>query len=643
MTAAASLLLGTYAASGQQVIFPYYGNGNATQDNCNCYTLTNATNNQAGSVWNVNMIDLNDPFDFVFSVYLGIKDESGADGIAFVLQPISTQVGALGGGIGFSGVSPSVGVTIDTWQNNDNVDPAFDHIAIQKNGDLNHSSPNNLAGPVQALAGNPNIEDGSWHTLRVSWDPAGKVLKAFMDGVERVSATADLISGIFGGNPKVYWGFTASTGGANNVQRFCTSLEPNIKTLTNQETCFGKPVTFRDSSTAFGKIDKWFWDFGDGTTFEGQSPPAHLYAQPGIYKLNLKILGSNGCLSDPKQFDITIGSDPFARIGWSPDIPCENRALTFKDNSSVQYGTINQWEWDIGGTRFTTGGPSLSGGLPAGKHSVTLKVRTVEGCISPVETTEVEVRPLPRVDLAVKDVCTGEAALLQGTNATPTLPVSRWYWSLGDGRVDSSGATVNATYATKGAFTVALKAMGQNGCLSDEQKRTLNVYQTKADAGRDTVVASGVPFRLQGSGGTLYRWTPGSVLNKPDSANPLATITADTEFELTAYAPAGCATTDKVFIRVFKGPEIYVPTAFTPNGDNRNDILKALPVGVTFEFLNIFDRWGNLVFRTTDPAIGWDGRLRSTDLPSGLYIWMTGGTLSDGSPLARRGTLQLIR
>src|SRR5437868_8708102 len=79
----------------------YTVNGNAQQISCNCYNLTNETNNQSGSVWNNNKIDLSQSFDFNFSVNLGRFDSNGADGMVFVLQPISTSVGSTGGGLGY--------------------------------------------------------------------------------------------------------------------------------------------------------------------------------------------------------------------------------------------------------------------------------------------------------------------------------------------------------------------------------------------------------------------------------------------------------------------------------------------------------------------------------------------------------------
>ena len=168
---------------------PYILNGSTIQESCNCYQLTYDQMFQAGSVWNKNQIDLSESFNYIFNVYLGCKDRNGADGIAFVLQPISTSIGTAGQGIGFQNVSPSIGIPIDTWQNFDFNDPSFDHIGIFKNGDLHVGTANTLAGPVQALADNPNIEDCQWHTFRIIWDAGAKILSAEIDGVPRVQRT----------------------------------------------------------------------------------------------------------------------------------------------------------------------------------------------------------------------------------------------------------------------------------------------------------------------------------------------------------------------------------------------------------------------------------------------------------------------
>lgn len=205
----------------------YILNGNATQNTCNCYVLTQPVYHQIGSVWNSVKINLNTPFDFSFNVYLGCLDTTGADGIVFMLQPLSTNLGTTGGGMGFNGVSPSVGITLDTWLNLIYNDPFYDHISIQLNGNPAHGS--DLAGPVTIANGSYNVEDCQWHILRISWDPVSKWLRAYFDGSLRVEAQVDLIASIFNNDPMVYWGFSAATGGAYNLQQFCTALNPGVQ------------------------------------------------------------------------------------------------------------------------------------------------------------------------------------------------------------------------------------------------------------------------------------------------------------------------------------------------------------------------------------------------------------------------------
>jgi hypothetical protein len=196
----------------------YVLNGSASSTGGDCFILTPDVTSQGGSVWYENYLSLNYDFDMSFQVYLGTRDGDGADGIAFVMQPNSTAAGGIGGGIGYLGISPSIAVEYDTWQNDD---PFYDHISVQRNGDVNYSGA--VAGPVQASAVSENIEDGLWHTTQITWDAASKTLRVYFDGNLRLTYTNDIITDTFMGNPLVYWGFTGATGGASNLQQFCVT------------------------------------------------------------------------------------------------------------------------------------------------------------------------------------------------------------------------------------------------------------------------------------------------------------------------------------------------------------------------------------------------------------------------------------
>lgn len=223
----------------------FFLNGSAKVVNDTCYELTTATNWQVGSIWNPDKIDLRNSFDLVMKINLGCSD-AGADGIVFGLQPVSTSIGQSGEGIGFQGVRPSLGVEIDTWQNSNLSDPTFDHIAIISNGVMDHGQPNGrLAGPQQASQVSLNIEDCKFHDLRVSWDAAAKKMEVFFDCKPVLSYTGDIVNTIFGGDPLVFWGFTAATGGANNTHTVCFSYTTFLDRIPDYVLCPGGQIQLK--------------------------------------------------------------------------------------------------------------------------------------------------------------------------------------------------------------------------------------------------------------------------------------------------------------------------------------------------------------------------------------------------------------
>jgi gliding motility-associated-like protein len=95
---------------------------------------------------------------------------------------------------------------------------------------------------------------------------------------------------------------------------------------------------------------------------------------------------------------------------------------------------------------------------------------------------------------------------------------------------------------------------------------------------------------------------------------------------------------------VYAGPELYVPNAFTPNGDGRNDLFFPFPVGVkSLEYFQVYNRWGQLLFSTRALGEGWDGRNAGQDQPAGVYIWQLKAVMEGDVEVKRQGTVVLIR
>ncbi len=225
-------------------------NGTAIQLDSICYQLTTTTPASVASIWREDQINLNNSFDFKFNMNFGCTD-IGADGMVFVLQTSPTATGQSGGDIGYGlSFNPSLGVEFDTYDNITNTDLAADHIAIMRDGNVNHNNPNNLAGPVNANDAFLNIEDCEYHPVRIIWDADSMLLEVYFDCLLRLSYSGDIINDIFGGDPMVYWGFTGSTGGKTNVQSICFDSFESTLLSTNQtlNICEGEEIELSGSA-----------------------------------------------------------------------------------------------------------------------------------------------------------------------------------------------------------------------------------------------------------------------------------------------------------------------------------------------------------------------------------------------------------
>ena len=228
-------------------------NGSAIKVTDTEFQLTTTGEYQAGTVWYKKKIDLRNDFEINAHLFLGY-DDGGADGIAFVLQPISnTVVGEAGGYLGYTQITPSFAVEFDTWQNPEFNDPNEDHLAFLKNGDIVHNSKNNPADPYSF---DVNIEDGQWHDAKFSWKASTHTVTiTFLSNT--YSYAEDIIKTIFGNSPYVYWGFTAGTGAAVNDERVRISktsfhIPPTVTliTPTSHATYLAPAADIKLSATA---------------------------------------------------------------------------------------------------------------------------------------------------------------------------------------------------------------------------------------------------------------------------------------------------------------------------------------------------------------------------------------------------------
>src|SRR6202008_3050435 len=124
-------------------------------------------------------------------------------------------------------------------------------------------------------------------------------------------------------------------------------------------------------------------------------------------------------------------------------------------------------------------------------------------------------------------------------------------------------------------------------------------------------------------------WSPAIGLSNSFIANPIVTAGAIgdvVQYEVTTSTIAGCKGFGYVTVKVYKGPDIYMPTGFTPNNDGKNDKFTPFPVGIkNLNYFRVYNRWGQMVFSTNRLYEGWDGRINGLEQGTGTYVWMVEG------------------
>ena len=178
------------------------------------------------------------------------------------------------------------------------------------------------------------------------------------------------------------------------------------------------------------------------------------------------------------------------------------------------------------------------------------------------------------------------------------------------------------------------------------------IPQVIVNPGNDTSIVINEPLQLHAastdSALVTFTWAPGTWLNDVTIDDPVATITTAIDsitYLVTATTPQGCTGSGKIKVTVYTTlPDIFMPNAFTPNGDGKNDIFRPVLVGISsLDYFRIYNRWGQLVFATTQNDQGWDGAVSGRMQESGAFVYMIRGKDYTGKVHTKKGSFVLIR
>ncbi|MBO9199623.1 MULTISPECIES: T9SS type B sorting domain-containing protein [Niastella] len=268
---------------------------------------------------------------------------------------------------------------------------------------------------------------------------------------------------------------------------------------------------------------------------------------------------------------------------------------------------------------------------------------SIGSCIA-TEQVQVITVPYP-VAIAGSDttICFDTRAQLQGNTEA-----NRWVWL--PSPTLSNRNVLDPVASPKEATAYVLSVYDNKGCPKPGfDTIVVSVLpDIKPFAGKDTAVVVNQLLQLQASGGKTYQWVPAINLSNPTIANPTAMYAAPSAgiiYKVLVYNEAGCVDSAYIKVKVFQTvPTVFVPNAFTPNGDGKNDLLRPIAVGIAhIDYFEVFNRWGQLVFRTSTNEHGWDGTIAGKLQPSGTYVWMVKAVDYTGAPYVQRGTLVLVR
>ncbi len=344
------------------------------------------------------------------------------------------------------------------------------------------------------------------------------------------------------------------------------------------------------------------------------------------YRVNLN---ENGCVSSDS---ILVRVVDFVTLNAGPDTTICAGDSVFLTPS----GNGLQYSWSPSNV---IADPLLRNPLVFPATSTVFRVDASIGKCTASDVIRVNTVPYPIADAGNDTIiCYNTPALLKGA-----ITASRFTWSPTASLQNAS--TLQPLALPEQSTVYTLTVYDTLGCPKpafDTVRITVREKIT-AFAGNDTAIVAGQPLLLSGTGAELFRWDPPLHLDMPDSRTPTALLDNDMTYTLRAFTAEGCFSVDTINIRVFKTqPDIFVPNAFTPDGFNK--VLKPITPGIErLHYFRIYNRWGQLVFSTTESGPGWDGRHQGKLQDSGTYVWMVSGTDFTGKVITRKGTSILIR
>ena len=369
----------------------------ATNKGDDCYQITPGQPGQSGAVWYNHPIDFSNSFTISYQAFFGVGFIDGADGMALVFKRDNSNVlGSTGEGIGYGGISPSMIFEFDTYWNSGKGDPLAepneDHVAFNWMGNPNHNATASaLGGPASNFYRSvPNLEDNSFHEVKVVWESGPNLLKLYLDCELQLSVQRDFKQVAFGGDSSVYFGFVGSTGNQFNAQLVCFNSISFVEGLDIPDTtiCEGATVTSINALTPSGT--SYSWSPTTGVSNPNISNPTFTPTTTTTYTVSISDVCGDVTTEDVTINVVSSALPTFAAV----DAICNGDVLAPLPTTSLE-GFPGTWSPALNNTITTTYTftPTQCSNPPTGSRLVDLTI-VVNQQVNPLFT-------------AVADICNG--------------------------------------------------------------------------------------------------------------------------------------------------------------------------------------------------------------------------------------------
>lgn len=325
-------------------------------------------------------------------------------------------------------------------------------------------------------------------------------------------------------------------------------------------------------------------------------------------------------------------------VGTNTQTICINAAITTITYSITGGGTgAGVAGLPAGITGSFAGGVFTISGTPTAGGSFNYTITTTGACAPSSAIGSIMVNLVPPAPGASSNSPVCEGSALNLTSNTVTGATYSWTGPNGfTSPAEDPIVSASATIAMSGTYSVTVTVAG---CTSPAGTTSVIVNPLPVvSAGTDAMIISGSSITLTASGGGSYLWSTGEVTN-PITVSP--TVTTDycvTVLDANSCSDSACV---RIIVEIPCGT-LFVPLAFSPNGDNENDVLSVYGDCITYLEFVIFDRWGEKIFETSDSAISWDGTYKGKKLDPAVFVYYLKATVK-GESVSKHGNITLTK